>query len=118
VTITRHKPGPRNSQAVVWNGAAYLAGQVSLSGVTTVGEQTHEILSKIDELLRVVGSDKSRILSATVYLADISTAAEMNEVWERWVDPANPPARATIEARLARPELLVEIMSVAALSEG
>ena len=118
MTLVRHKPGPIHSQAVLWNRTAYLAGQISSSGATTVADQTREILGKIDNLLLAVGSNQSRILAATVFLADISTWSEMNEVWEEWVDSANPPARATIEGRLARPELLVEIVVIAALGEA
>ena len=78
--------------------------------------QTQQILSEIDRLLAASGSDKERILSATVYLADIATFAEMNAAWDAWVSPENPPARATVEAKLAAPEYLVEIVVVAARS--
>jgi enamine deaminase RidA (YjgF/YER057c/UK114 family) len=115
--ITRHKPGRIHSQAVTWNGTVYLAGQVSSSGAPSVTEQTREILTKIDDLLAAVGSERSRILTANVFLADIASWAEMNAVWEEWVDRENPPARATVEGRLARPELLVEIVVIAAGTE-
>jgi enamine deaminase RidA (YjgF/YER057c/UK114 family) len=101
------------SQAVVHGGTVYLAGQVS-ANPDGVQAQTREILEKIDELLAAVGSDKSKILTATVWLTDISTWSQMNEVWDAWVDRDNPPARAAIEAALAGPEYRVEIMVVAA----
>lgn len=115
MTIKRFDTGPRMSQAVINNGTVYLAGQVREgSGVT---EQTRDILMQIDGLLARAGSDKSRLLSAQIWLADISTFAEMNAVWEGWVDPTNTPARATVEAKLAAPKYLVEIMVTAALTE-
>jgi enamine deaminase RidA (YjgF/YER057c/UK114 family) len=115
--VARYKPGAIHSEAVIWNRTVYLAGQVSSSGVDNVEDQTREILQKIDELLLLVGSGRSRILSASVFLADITTWAEMNAVWKEWVDPANLPVRATVEGRLARPELLVEIVVIAAAGD-
>ncbi len=114
MTIKRHQVGPRMSQAVVHGNTVYLAGQVS-GEAATARDQTAQILRKIDELLAAVGSHKSRLLSATVYLANMAYYAEMNEVWDAWVDPQNTPARATVEARLAAPRYLVEISVVAAL---
>lgn len=110
--IERHQPGPRMSQAVVHNGVVYLAGQVGEGA--DAGQQTRVILEEIDALLERCGSHKSRILSAQIFLADIADFGRMNAIWEEWVDPANPPARATIEAKLAAPRYLVEIMVVAA----
>jgi enamine deaminase RidA (YjgF/YER057c/UK114 family) len=112
MTITRHNVGPRLSQAVVHGETVYLAGQVA-AGAPTVKGQTEEILRKIDELLAATGSHKSKLLSATIYLANMATYDEMNAVWDGWVDPRNTPARATVEARLAAPKYLVEIMVVA-----
>jgi len=112
--ITRFETGPRMSQAVVHNGVAYLAGQISEGASVT--EQTTAILAQIDALLAQVGSDKSRILSATIILSDIATFGEMNAVWEKWVVPGATPARATIEAKLAAPQYLVEIVVVAAVA--
>lgn len=114
MTIQRIEPGARMSQAVVHGGLVYLAGQVGAPGAG-VAEQTRAVLAQIDRLLAEAGTDKSRILSATIWLADIGTFAEMNSVWDAWVDPANPPARATGESRLAAPEYKVEIIVVAAL---
>jgi enamine deaminase RidA (YjgF/YER057c/UK114 family) len=113
VSIQRLQPGPRMSQAVVHNGTVYLAGQVSEG--EDVQAQTRGIVARIDELLAQAGTDKSKLLSATVWLVDISTWSQMNEVWDAWVDPANTPARAAVESKLAAPQYLVEIGVVAAL---
>lgn len=115
MTIERFECGPRMSQAVVHGDKVYLAGHVAANTVGTgVAAQTQEILGQIDRLLALAGSDKSRILQATIYLADIATFAEMNAAWDAWVSPGDTPARATVEARLAGPEYLVEIVVVAA----
>jgi enamine deaminase RidA (YjgF/YER057c/UK114 family) len=113
MSITRLDPGPRMSQAVVHNGMAYLAGQVAEGA--TVTAQTKAILAAIDSLLKRAGTDKSRLLTAQIWLADIATFGEMNAVWEAWVDRKNPPARATVEAKLAARQYLVEIMVTAAI---
>ena len=113
MTIRRIEPGTRMSQAVVHGGTVYLAGQVGAPG-ESVAAQTRAVLAQIDRLLAEAGSDKSRILSATIWLADIGDFAEMNGVWDSWVDPADPPARATGESRLAAPEYKVEIIVTAA----
>lgn len=102
------------SLAVVRGDTVFLSGQVARTGVT-VREQTADILAQIDELLAEAGTDKSRLLSANIWLTDISTFQEMNEVWTAWVAPGEPPARATVEAKLASPELKVEIMALAAV---
>ena len=114
MTITRHNAGPRMSAAVVHGNTVYVAGQVSGDAPTVKG-QTEQILKKIDGLLATAGSSKSKLLSATVYLANIATYDEMNAAWDAWVDPANTPARATVEARLAAPKYLVEIAAIAAV---
>ncbi len=117
MTITRLKPGPRMSQAVVHGATIYLAGQVADQAKgKSVGEQTSEILAKIDGLLAQAGSDKTNILSTTIYLADIGTFAEMNAVWDAWAAPGHAPARATVEAKLAAREYTVEIACIAARS--
>jgi enamine deaminase RidA (YjgF/YER057c/UK114 family) len=113
MTIRRLQTSPRMSQIVIHRGTVYLAGQVADEPVPSVKEQTRQILAKIDRLLAEAGTDKSRILSANVWLADIGRFAEMNEVWDAWVAPGAAPARATVEAKLARPANLVEIMVVA-----
>ena len=115
MTIARLRPGARMSQAVVHGATVYLAGQVADQAKgKSVSEQTREILAKIDGLLAEAGSDKASVLSATVYLADIATFAEMNAVWDGWVAPGHAPARATVEAKLAAPEYTVEIACIAA----
>lgn len=113
MTITRIEPGPRMSQAVVHKNTVYLAGQVGHGA--SVAEQSRDALAQVDRLLAEVGSSKSKILTATVWLADMANFAEMNSVWDAWVDPANPPARAAGEAKLATPDYLVEFLIIAAL---
>ncbi|MFZ2099226.1 MAG: RidA family protein [Oricola sp.] len=111
--ITRIETGKRMSQAVVHNGTVYLAGQVGKPG-ESVAAQTTTILEQIDALLAQVGSDKTKILSATIWLSDMATFAEMNAVWDTWVPQGHTPARATGESKLAAPEYKVEIIVVAA----
>ena len=115
MTINRHNAGPRMSGAVMHGDTVYLAGQVARDGSTSVKAQTEQILKQIDELLRAAGSSKSKLLSTTIYLASMATFDEMNAVWDAWVDPKNTPARATVEAKLASPKYLVEIMVTAAI---
>jgi enamine deaminase RidA (YjgF/YER057c/UK114 family) len=112
--IQRVHPGPRMSEMVIHNDTVYLAGQIADDGSTDVESQTRDVLRQIDALLAEAGTDKSKLLTATIFLADIGTFAEMNKAWDVWVDPTNAPARATVEARLAAPEYLVEILVVAA----
>jgi enamine deaminase RidA (YjgF/YER057c/UK114 family) len=114
MTIERIKVGPRMSQVVIHGDTVYLAGQVADDPSADVTDQTRQILAKIDRLLAEAGTDKSKVLSANVWLSDISTFDQMNAVWDAWVTPGKPPARATVESRLARPEFKVEIMVVAA----
>jgi len=115
MTIRRIEVGKRMSQAVVHGSTVYLAGQVADKAAgKSVGEQTQEILAAIDRLLREAGSDKTKILSATIYLADIKTFAEMNAVWDVWVPQGHTPARATVQASLAAAQYTVEIACVAA----
>jgi enamine deaminase RidA (YjgF/YER057c/UK114 family) len=103
------------SQAVVHGNTVYLAGQVAQKAAgKSVTDQTRDILEAIDKLLADAGSDKSKLLSAQIYLTNIATFAEMNKVWEAWVAPGNTPARATVEAKLAAPQYTVEIMVIAA----
>jgi enamine deaminase RidA (YjgF/YER057c/UK114 family) len=113
--IERLQPGPRMSGAVVHGNTIYVAGQVSQNAPgKSVTEQTRDILSIIDGLLAQAGSDKTKLLSANIWLTDIATFNEMNAVWDAWVAPGNTPARATVEAKLAAPQFNVEIMVVAA----
>jgi len=112
--ITRIGAGPRMSEAVVYNGIVWVAGQVGNPG-DSVGDQTRQCLAEVDRILAAAGTDKTRILSAQIWLADISTFAEMNAVWDTWVAPGHTPARATGEAKLAAPVYKVEVIVTAAL---
>lgn len=111
--IKRLNKGPRMSQIVAHGGLVWLAGQVGNPG-ESVTDQTKTVLAKIDQLLAEAGTSKSRLLQATIWLADMKDFAAMNAVWDGWVDPENTPARATGESKLATPEHLVEIIVVAA----
>lgn len=111
--IERIEPGPRMSKAVVHNGTIYTAGHVSDAEPGVAG-QTRAILAKLESVLALAGTDKSKVLSATIWLADIATFEEMNAVWDAWISPGSPPARATVQATLAGPQYLVEIAIIAA----
>jgi enamine deaminase RidA (YjgF/YER057c/UK114 family) len=117
MTIQRRNVGKRLSGLVIHqpSGTAYLAGQVADDPKADVTGQTEQVLAQIDDLLFEAGSDKSKILSATIYLPDMGDFAAMNAVWEKWVVPGHTPARATVEARLAAPEYRIEIQIVAAV---
>ena len=115
MAVKRHGVGPRLSQAVVHGDTVYLAGMVAEDPSADTKGQTEQILRKIDGLLKQVGSDKSKLLSAQIFVSDMRHFADMNSVWDAWVDKENTPARATVEARLANPKMLVEIMVVAAV---
>ncbi|KGJ22002.1 RidA family protein [Paracoccus sanguinis] len=112
--IKRIETGNRMSMAVVHNGTVYLAGQVGKPG-ESVTAQTREVLAQVDRLLAEAGTDKTRILSAQIWLADMADFAEMNAVWDAWVPQGHTPARATGEAKLATPDYKVEVIVVAAL---
>ena len=115
MTIQRFETGPRMSQVVVHGNTVYLAGVVAVEAKgDNVTKQTQEILAIIDGHLARAGTDKSKLLTATIYLTDIKTFAEMNAVWDGWVSPGNTPARATVQATLAAPQYTVEIMVTAA----
>jgi enamine deaminase RidA (YjgF/YER057c/UK114 family) len=115
MSIQRFDTGPRMSQVVIHGDTVYLAGIVaSNAGGESVTKQTQDVLSIIDGHLKKAGSDKSKLLTATIYLTDMKTFAEMNAVWDGWVSAGNTPARATVEARLASPQYSVEIMVTAA----
>ncbi len=113
--ITRHNSNQRMSQLVIHNGIAYLAGQVGDIQYSSAEDQTNQILAKIDALLETAGTDKSKILTAQIWLDDIRKFDEMNGAWDAWVSPGNTPARACVEARLAHPGWYVEIMVTAAI---
>jgi enamine deaminase RidA (YjgF/YER057c/UK114 family) len=115
MSIQRFETGPRMSQVVVHGNTVYLAGVVAnKSAGESVAKQTQEILSIIDGHLARAGSDKSKLLSANIYITDMKNFAEMNAAWDAWISPGNTPARATVEAKLAAPQYHVEIMVVAA----
>lgn len=114
MSIERLHAGPRMSQAVIHGDTIYLAGQVGDNKEDDVTAQTQQVLAKIDKLLAECGSDKSKVLSALVWVSDMALFADMNSVWDAWVAPGNPPARACTEAALASPEWKVEIMVTAA----
>ena len=114
--ITRIKSNQRMSQAVKHNGTVYLAGQVGTAG-DSVAQQTQQCLDKVEQLLNETGSSKAQILQAIIWLDTMTDFNEMNAVWDSWMTPENAPARATGEARLASPELKVEIIVTAAYSD-
>ncbi len=117
MTIKRYEGTGRMSRAVVHNDTVYLCGQTCGEENTDVKEQTEVVLQKIENLLNQYGSDKKHILSTTIYLKNIEDFREMNEVWDSWVEEGFEPARACVEARMAREDLLVEMTVVAALKE-
>jgi enamine deaminase RidA (YjgF/YER057c/UK114 family) len=113
--IQRFDTGPRMSEMSVYNGVAYLAGQVAADATQDAQGQTADVLAQIDALLARAGTDKSRILIAQIFLADLADFPAMNLAWEAWVAAGNAPARATVEAKLAKPEWKVEIVVTAAV---
>jgi enamine deaminase RidA (YjgF/YER057c/UK114 family) len=115
MSIQRFEAGPRMSQVVVHGDTVYLAGIVAnKTAGESVTKQTQEVLSIIDSHLAKAGTDKSKLLSTTIYITDMKNFAEMNAVWDGWVSPGNTPARATVEVNLAGPKYGVEIMVIAA----
>ena len=117
MTIERLNVGKRLSDLVIHRvaGTAYLAGQVADDPAADITGQTQQVLAQIDDLLFEAGSDKAKILSATIYLPDMGDFAAMNAVWEKWVVPGQTPARATVEAKLAAPQYRIEIQVIAAV---
>ena len=113
--IKRYESGKRMSMAVVYNGFVFVAGQVADDPSQDVKGQTTQILAKIDKLLEQVGADKTKILSANIWLADYTTFNEMNEVWDAWVPEGDAPARACVESKLAFPQYTVEIGVISAV---
>jgi enamine deaminase RidA (YjgF/YER057c/UK114 family) len=112
--IQRINPGKRLSDAVVHDSTIYLAGQVATDPSVDIKAQAHDVLAQIDHLLAGLGSSRQRMLSVTIYLADMADFAAMNEVWDAWVPQGNLPARATVQAKLAKPEYRIEIQVIAA----
>lgn len=114
--IKRFNVEKRLSDMAVYNGVAYLAGQIPEDGNLDIEGQTRQVLEIIDRLLAEAGTDKSRILMAQIYIANMAEFPGMNKAWDAWVAPGNAPPRATVEARLANPDLKVEIVVTAALA--
>ena len=114
MSITRYEQGARIAQAVAYGTTVYLAGVVGSDLSADAKGQTEQILKKIDQLLAAAGTDKSKALTANVWVSDMRHYDAMNQAWDAWVDQNNKPARATVEARLATPKHLVEIMLTAA----
>ena len=112
--LSRHHVGPRMTQMVVHGETIYLCGQTAEDEAETASGQMRAILARIDALLGEVGSSKSKLLQVQIWLADIRYYDEMNAEWDAWVDPRNTPARATCEARMAYPSVLVEVIAIAA----
>lgn len=115
MSIKYLKPGSRMSQATIHGSTVYVAGQVAADPVPDVKKQTAQILAQIDGLLKDAGSDKTKLLSANIWLSDVRYFPDMNSVWDAWVAAGHTPARATVEAKLAGPQYLVEIAVIAAI---
>lgn len=113
-TITRHHVGPRLSETAVYNGTVYLAGQVPDDTAEDIRGQTAQVLAMVERLLAEAGSDKSRILSTQIFLADIGDITAMNEVWDAWIPAGNTPPRATVQAKMANAAYKIEIVVTAA----
>ena len=113
--ITRIDSGPRMSMAVISGGHVHIAGQVAADPSADITAQTRSVLDRIDALLEKAGTDRSRLVAVNVYLPDITDFDAMNAVYDAWIDQGNPPARACVEARLADPDLKVEMTAIAAV---
>jgi enamine deaminase RidA (YjgF/YER057c/UK114 family) len=111
----RFHVGARMSEMAVHNGTAYLAGQVASDATQDVRGQTRQVLAMVDELLAEAGTDKTRIVMCQIFLADLADFAAMNEVWDEWVAKGETPPRATVQARLAKPEWKIEVVVTAAV---
>jgi enamine deaminase RidA (YjgF/YER057c/UK114 family) len=114
-TLQRFDVGPRMSEMAVHNGVAYLAGQVADDATQDISGQTRQVLAAIDALLARAGSDKSKILRAQIFLADLADFTAMNMVWEAWVVAGHTPPRATVQAALAKPQWRIEVVVTAAV---
>ncbi|MGZ3181591.1 MAG: RidA family protein [Telluria sp.] len=113
--LTRHHVGKRLSEIAIHNGTIYLAGQIAEQTGADIGGQTREVLGHVERLLAEAGSDKTRILMAQIFITDMALFPGMNAVWDEWVPAGNAPPRATVEAKLANPACLVEIVITAAV---
>ena len=116
--VRRFHVGDRLSEMAIHHGTVYLAGQVPDDTTQDIRGQTRQVLAMVDRLLAEAGTDNAHILMATIYLADLADYDAMNAVWDDWVAPGDAPPRATVQARLARPEWKIEIVVTAALSAG
>ncbi|HEF4739602.1 RidA family protein [Burkholderia multivorans] len=114
MAVIRHHVGPRLSETAIHNGTVYLSGQIAEDTTQDIRGQTREVLGHIDRLLAEANSDKAHLLSVQIYLSDLANFEGMNAEWDAWVAPGNTPPRATVEAKLADPALLIEIVVVAA----
>jgi enamine deaminase RidA (YjgF/YER057c/UK114 family) len=114
MSIQRLHVGPRLSEVAIHNGVVYLAGQVADDSSLDITGQTQQVLAAIDRLLAEAGSDKTLVLQATIFLKTLADFPGMNAVWDRWVVHGHTPPRATVEAKLAKPEYLVEVKIIAA----
>ncbi|MCW5636524.1 MAG: RidA family protein [Rubrivivax sp.] len=112
--VQRFDVGARLSEMAVHDGTVWLAGQVAEDGTQDIGGQTRQVLAAVDRLLARAGSDKSKIVMCQIYLADLADFAGMNAVWDAWVVPGHTPPRATVQAKLARPEWRIEVVVTAA----
>lgn len=113
MSLYRHLPGDRYSEAVVANGLIFLSGQVPENPNADAEAQTADILAQVDRVLAALGSDKTRLVDATIFLADMADYDAMNRAWDAWVPTGQAPARATVEAKLANPAWKVEIKLIA-----
>jgi enamine deaminase RidA (YjgF/YER057c/UK114 family) len=113
--MKHYQIGPRMAQAVTYNGAVHIAGQVAENRKADIEDQTRDVLAKIDALLAEAGTNKSKLVAINIFLPHITDFEAMNRVYDAWIDPQKPPARACVEARLADPDLRIEITAIAAL---
>lgn len=113
--VQRFDVGPRLSEMAVHNGVCYLAGQVAADGTQDITGQTKQVLGQIDALLARAGTDRSKILMCQIFIVDLAEFPALNAVWEQWVAPGNAPPRATVQARLAKPDWKVEMVVTCAL---
>ena len=113
--MKHYQIGPRMAQAVTYNGAVHIAGQVAENRKAGIEDQTRDVLAKIDALLSEAGTSKSKLVAVNIFLPHITAFEAMNRVYDAWIDPQKPPARACVEARLADPDLRIEITAIAAL---
>lgn len=112
--LQRYEVGPRMSEMAVHNGVCYLAGQVASDATQDITGQTRQVLAAVDALLAQAGSDKTRILRAEIFLADMADFPAMNAVWDAWVVAGHTPPRATVQAALAKAEWKIEVLVTAA----